>query len=341
MKNLNWVDKVIYFLNIIFALLLLIGYGLRYFSPIHFPELASVGLGLPVLLLINSLFLIYWLLKLKKQILLSFIIIALGYDVITNMIVFGNRPKSGIESIQLMSFNVRHFNIFKWLDKENIPQKIEDFILAESPDIIGFQDFYENPDLNLDNYYKDKFIKHQKNQEHNGLAIYSKYPIANTGSLDFQHTTNNIIYADIVKDEDTIRFYNVHFESLKLKSDVNSFRSEDQKKLIGRIGAAFKKQIQQFHLLQESLADTPYPTVIAGDINNTSYSYLYDQLIMEGYKDAFIERGNGYGKTFDFDFIPLRIDVILTEKKLIQVVDFKNHDVKLSDHYPVSAFLAF
>jgi len=341
MKNLNWIDKVVYFFNILFGLFLLIGYALRYFSPIHFPEIASISLGLPVLFIINVAFLIYWLIKLKKQILLSLIILALGYDVITNMLVFGNKPKSGIESIQLMSFNVRHFNIFKWLDKENIPQKIEDFVLAESPDIIAFQDFYENPDFNLGNDYAYKFVKHQSNQKHNGLAIFSKFPLAKTGSLDFQNTTNNIIYADIVKDDDTIRLYNVHFESLKLKPDVNSIQSQDQKKLIGRIGAAFKKQIQQFHLLQKSLADAPYPTVIAGDLNNTSYSYLYDQLRKEGFTDTFIERGNGYGKTFDFDFIPLRIDVILTDKKLIQVVDFENYSVKLSDHYPVSAKIAF
>ena len=341
MKNLNWVDKVVYFFNILFGLLLLLGYALRYFSPIHFPELATIGLGLPVLLIINLAFLIYWLIKLKKQILLSLIIIALGYDVVTNMLVFGNRSKSGIESIELMSFNVRHFNIFKWLDKENIPQKIEDFVLSESPDIIAFQDFYENPDFNLDNDYAYKFVKHQKNQKHNGLAIFSKFPIAESGSLDFQKTTNNIIYTDIVKDDDTIRLYNVHFESLKLKPDVNSIKSQDQKKLIGRIGAAFKKQIQQFHLLQKSLADAPYPVVIAGDLNNTSYSYLYDQLRKEGFTDAFIERGNGYGKTFDFDFIPLRIDVILTDEKLIQVVNFKNYTTQLSDHYPVSAKIAF
>jgi endonuclease/exonuclease/phosphatase family metal-dependent hydrolase len=341
MKNLNWIDKVIYFFNIIFGLLLFIGYALRYFSPIHFPEIASIGLGLPVLLIINGAFLIYWLIKLKKQVLLSLIIIALGYDVITNMLVLGNRPKSGVESIELMSFNVRHFNIFKWLDKENISQKIEDFVLTESPDIIAFQDFYENADFNIDSDYSYKFVKHRKNQKHNGLAIYSKFPFAKTGSLDFQDTTNNIIYADIVKYDDTIRFYNVHFESLKLKPDVNSIQSQDQKKLIGRIGAAFKKQIQQFHLLQKSLTNVKYPVVIAGDLNNTSYSYLYDQLRKEGFADAFIERGNGYGKTFDFDFIPLRIDVILTDEKLIQVVDFENHSVKLSDHYPVSAKIAF
>ena len=106
------------------------------------------------------------------------------------------------------------------------------------------------------------------------------------------------------------------------------------------MGLAFKKQVQQFQLLQESLQESPHPTIIAGDLNNTSYSYLYDKLIKEGFTDAFIERGSGYGKTFDFDFIPLRIDFILTDDKNIQVIDFKNHDVELSDHYPISADLS-
>jgi len=339
MKNLSWIDKVVYFFNIIFGLLLLIGYVFRYFSPLDFPKIASISLVFPVLLFINALFVVYWLLKLKKQILLSLIILIAGFDVITNMIVLGNRPKKGIENLQLMSYNVRHFNIFNWLEKDNISQKIEEFILSESPDIIAFQDFYKNPDFNLGNDYSYKYVKHKKNQQHTGLAIYSKFPIVKTASLDFQSTSNNSIYVDIVKDEDTIRLYNVHFESLKLKSDFNSFK--DQKKLVSRIGVAFKKQIEQFQILQKSLVNNPYPAVIAGDLNNTSYSYLYDQLKNQGFKDAFVERGNGYGKTFYFDFIPLRIDFILTDEKYIQVVDFKNYDIKLSDHYPISAQIAF
>ena len=341
MKNLNWIDKTIYFFNILFGIILLFCYALRYLSPIHFPEIASISLALPVLLLINVVFVLYWLLKLKKQILLSLIILAVGFDIITNMFVVGNRPKSGIESIELISFNVHHFNIFKWIDRKNIPQNVEDFVLAQSPDIVVFQDFYENADFNLSENYPYEFIEYQKDQKYNGLAIYSKYPITGSGSLDFPNTSNNIIYTNIIKDADTIRLYNVHFESLKLKPDVNRIKSLDQKKLIGRIGAAFKKQIKQFHLLQKSLANNPYPAVIAGDLNNTSYSYLYNQLSKEGFQDAFVKRGNGYGKTFDFDFIPLRIDVVLTDEKLIQVVDFKNYKVKLSDHYPIGAKLAF
>ncbi len=340
MKNLNWIDKFIYIINILFSLLLLIGYGLRYFSPVHFPELASISLGLPVLLITNLFFVIYWLVKFKKQLLLSLIVLVIGYDVILSIFVIGNKPLNGKESFQVMSFNVRHFNIYEWMNKKDIPQKIRAFILSESPDIAVFQDFYEHDEFHMDDRYTHKFIKHKKGQKHNGLAIYSKYPFISTGSLAFPNTSNNIIYADILKQEDTLRIYNVHFESLKLKPDVNSIGSQDQKKLIGRMGSAFKKQVQQFQLLQESLQESPHPTIIAGDLNNTSYSYLYDKLIKEGFNDAFIERGSGYGKTFDFDFIPLRIDFILTDDKNVQVIDFKNHDVELSDHYPISADLS-
>lgn len=341
MKKLSWPDKIIYFINIIFSILLLICYILPYFSPKHFPEIATISLTLPVLLIINVIFLFYWLFKLKIQLLLPAIVLILGFDLITNILVFGNQPKSGVESISLMSFNVRHFDIYDWLDKDQIPQQIQQFILEESPDIIAFQDFYENKDFQLNSLYPHRYVWQKSKQRYNGLAVFSKFPIVNTGSLNFPETSNNCIFADIVKEEDTIRLYNVHFESLKLKPDVNSIKSQDQKKLIGRVGAAFKKQVEQFQRLQKEIAKNNYKKIVAGDLNNTSYSYLYHQLRSENLKDAFIERGNGYGKTFDFDFIPLRIDVILVDDKLIQVTDFKNYNVKLSDHYPIKAHLAF
>jgi endonuclease/exonuclease/phosphatase (EEP) superfamily protein YafD len=60
------------------------------------------------------------------------------------------------------------------------------------------------------------------------------------------------------------------------------------------------------------------------------------QLLKHNLKDAFVESGYGLGKTFDFDFLPFRIDVIFNEESL-QNIDFKNYSLKLSDHYPIMA----
>ena len=81
-----------------------------------------------------------------------------------------------------------------------------------------------------------------------------------------------------------------------------------------------------------------YKTIITGDFNNTAYSYIYKEIKGEDYVDTFEEAGNGFGRTFDFKFFPLRIDFILADEDFT-VNGFKTYDVKLSDHYPIKATL--
>ncbi|MBD09318.1 MAG: endonuclease, partial [Flavobacteriaceae bacterium] len=55
--------------------------------------------------------------------------------------------------------------------------------------------------------------------------------------------------------------------------------------------------------------------------------------------DTFEEAGNGFGKSFDIKFFPLRIDFILADERF-KVNGFKTYsDVNLSDHYPIKATL--
>jgi endonuclease/exonuclease/phosphatase family metal-dependent hydrolase len=53
-------------------------------------------------------------------------------------------------------------------------------------------------------------------------------------------------------------------------------------------------------------------------------------------KDTYLEKGSGFGRTLDFKFLPFRIDYILTDPEF-DVLEHKNYDVVLSDHFPVMA----
>ena len=85
----------------------------------------------------------------------------------------------------------------------------------------------------------------------------------------------------------------------------------------------------------ENEKESPYPVVVAGDFNNSSTSYMYRRI--KGKKqDAFEKVGSGTGRSFTFDFIPLRIDFILTDPKF-EILQFENYNIKLSDHYPIES----
>ena len=113
MKKLNFIDKIIYFLNAVVAAILLLSYILPYIQPKNFSLLSVLSLAVPILLLINAIFLLYWLLKVKKQLLLSLIVLLLGYNYVISLYNFSSSKSEEIaNTISIMNYNVRLFNIY-------------------------------------------------------------------------------------------------------------------------------------------------------------------------------------------------------------------------------------
>ena len=182
--------------------------------------------------------------------------------------------------------------------------------------------------------YPYRYIKLRSKRSKYGMAIYSKYKIINSGSLDLKSTGNNIIFADILKEKDTIRIYNAHFESLKIKPNEENFGEENSEKLIGRVAQAFKRQASQTALFLNHEKQWKGKKIICGDFNNTAYSWMYHE-ISKNKKDAFIVAGEGFGKSYNYWF-PLRIDFILTDEAAI-INQFKTFTEIYSDHFPIRA----
>jgi endonuclease/exonuclease/phosphatase family metal-dependent hydrolase len=330
-KKLSFLNKIIFIINSLLAACLLLSYLLPYISPNTAAIFAILSLLVPILIIINIVFVLFWLLKLKKQLLLSAFVLVLGWFFTPPLYKLTSTASSLNDDLKVMSYNVRMFNHWKWIDEDSIPQKINKFVVEKSPDILLFQEYYKLEKQQF--LYPYKYVK-TKNNASIGLAIYSKFPIINKGSLDLENTSNNIIFADIVRKKDTIRVYNLHLQSLQLKTDKENFGQENSEKLIARLKEGFKKQATQTELFLEHEKKWKGKIIVAGDFNNTSYSWLYNQILTDK-KDAFIEAGQGFGKTFTYWF-PMRIDFILTDKNAI-VNQFHSFSEKNSDHYPILA----
>ncbi|MCB7479773.1 endonuclease/exonuclease/phosphatase family protein [Christiangramia sediminis] len=338
MKKLGLFDKFIFVLNSLAATALLFSYLLPLIPPKSFPLLSVLSLGVPVLIILNALFLIYWLLRIKRQLFLSLIILLLGYNYVTSFVRFSGSEtdEKGVADFSLMSYNVRMFNAYEWSPRKDLPEKITDFIKEQNPDILCVQEHYIGA-AELADVYPYEFVKLKGKNAEFGSAIFSKYPIINQASLDFpQNGNNNAIYTDIVIDKkDTVRVFNVHFQSLNIKPGINDLQKEDSKKLLGRIGYGFSLQQEQAEMLLEEVNKSPYKTIIAGDFNNTSFSYIYDLIEQDGrFNDAFLEAGSGFGKSFKLNYFPLRIDFLLIQNNM-EITEFNKFDVDYSDHYPV------
>ncbi len=337
MNNLGFFDKVIFFVNSIFAILLLASYLLPYIPPHIFPALSVLSLVLPVLIVINAIFLVYWIFRGRRQLLLSGIILAIGITHIFSMFRLGGSSETNtIQNLKVLTYNVRQFNVNGWSEEVRVGERVLSLVQEQQPDIVSFQEYHPSVTLDEKKYpYQHKVFA--KGSSTFGQVIFSKFPIVSNGSLDFEKSSNNAIYADIATLTDTIRIYNVHFQSFSLSPDLNSLQKQDSKRLLGRLGQAFKKQEQQVQKFLASEKNSLYPVIVTGDFNNSSTSYMYRK-VKGGKNDAFAKAGSGTGATFWFDFIPLRIDFILAEEKF-PVVAFETFDTSLSDHKPSMATL--
>lgn len=336
MKKLSLIDKMIFLVNSLFSVALLLAYILPFIPPKTFPFLSLLSLGVPFLIIANLLFLVYWAVRMKRQLLLPLIVLLVGLHHLLSLFSFSpeKNTQQVEDEISIMSYNVHLFNKYRWIKEQEVPKKIKDFIAQQDPDILCIQDYYKTDSISIENF-EYGYIQTKGENSTSGHAIFSKYPIINKGSLDFPDTFNNAIFADIILKGDTIRVFNVHLESLSIIPE-EVIEEKVSGKLIQRVGKAFVMQQEQTKLLMKTIQKTPYKSVICADMNNSAFSYVYRKIEEGGFKDTFKEAGNGFGKTYDFEFIPLRIDVIFVEEP-ITVTGFENYDVKLSDHYPIMA----
>jgi len=337
---------------ILFALGLLLSYLSVYINPEKFWFLGLVGLSYPFLLIINLLFLIYWIIRWKLLFLIPFIAILFGINHLTNYIQlpFGKKTEVHKPNFKVLSYNVNLFRLYAWSKETPTFIKIFDFAKSDSIDIACFQEFYL-----LDGKINDKMICNYLNMSSHvelviknsrsgyGIATYSKYPIINEGEIEFKNTSNACIYSDIKVGNDTIRVYNCHLQSLRLKErNLNFLIKKDHpeesntidelKDISFKFRDALIKRAQQVNMITASVRKCKYPVIICGDFNDSPFSYTYHELT-RNLLDTFKEAGKGLANTY-VRFFPYRIDYILHSKK-IKAINFSSPRVDYSDHYPV------
>lgn len=347
MKNLSWFNRGIFFLNIVLTLVTFIAYVLPFLAPKSFPLLSVLTLFMPLFFILNGLFFLYWAIQFKKQLIISGLVLLIGITFINKFYKFSS-PESIKEEkdFTVMSYNVRLLNVFKWIDRDDVPADILNFINDKNPDIVCIQEFSASAHIDL-KVYPYRYIYMNGDQIKTGQAIFSKFPILDQGNIIFPNSSNNVIYADIKKGKDVIRVYNMHLQSIKISPDVNEIdqnidviNQQKSQMLFIRISEAFKQQQQQAEIFKEHKMKCIYPIVICGDMNNSAFSYVY-RSVKGNMKDSFEEAGSGFGETYKFRYYPARIDYIFADEKM-SVKKFENFSEFInSDHFPIMARLSY
>ena len=347
MKKISWFNKAMFFFNIVLTVLTFLAYVLPFLAPKLFPILSVLTLILPLFLILNGLFFLYWLIQFKKQIFLSGLVLLMGITFINKFYKFSAiNMQSEEKDFVVMSYNVRLFNLFNWLPNTDVVTYIRTFINDKNPDIVCIQEYSLGAQIDL-KVYPHRYVHMQGNQIKSGQAIFSKFPIIEEGNLTFPNSNNSVIFADIKKGKDIIRVYNMQLESIKISPDVNEIsenidviNQQKSEMVFNRISSAFKKQQQQAEIIMNHKKDCKYPIIICGDMNNSAYSFVYRN-IKGDLNDTFEEAGSGFGNTYHFRYYPARIDYIFADPSM-KVKSFESFpDFVNSDHFPIMTRLSF
>lgn len=270
--------------------------------------------------------------------------------------------------LEVMSFNVRLFDLYNWSGNKKSKDNIQKFVQQENVDVVCFQEYYRGVGIHfsVNEFMKDEVgydycYEHittsakEKNGNGNNLfgsAIFSKYPFVDSGFVAFENDQNNhFSWIDIVKEGDTLRIINAHIGSMRLQNaDYKLIGGNDNKKwshekqfaqdIFTRMTKAFYRREEQLVILKEFISQSVYPVVVCIDLNDTPNSYAYNEMA-KGMSDAFMISGWGLGSTYVGEnifnrILPInRIDYIFHSKN-VDSRNFITHDEKLSDHRAIS-----
>ncbi|MBN2212811.1 MAG: endonuclease/exonuclease/phosphatase family protein [Bacteroidales bacterium] len=353
--------RIILITNIVFAALLIVSGLSVYISPERIWYFAFLGLIFPYILIINILFLVFWAILRKYGFLISLVVILLCWKSAARFIqlnICNSKPPADKTVVKLLSYNVRLFNYYNWLNIKSVPEDILAFIQKEEAGLVCLQEFLTlegsrfsedsiKKMLHLNPYSHIYYTNVASNKKSLGIATYSSYPIINKGIIKFTGTKNACIFSDIRINEDTVRIYNCHLQSTQLQKDDYHFLDSiifnysprhilEFKNISYRLKHAYLKRARQVETLSRHINSSPYSCMVCGDFNDTPVSYTYYKL-RGRLKDAYLESGTGIGNTYFGHFPSFRIDYILHSKS-INTLEFKTKKIRLSDHFPIICY---
>jgi len=355
-------NSILIALNLFFVLALVLAYIGSVVSPLQFILPIYFIIGFPIILIVNVLFIAYWIYNRKWYFLISTLALILLYKSV--FIIFPVHFKhqtieNAKKQLVIISYNT---NSNSKVQKHclNNPNGVIKYLLDENPDIICIQEYYVKNDsahlTQLDvnkifEKYPYKYIKFDYNNYDNmtGLATFSKYPIINTKRIKYESIFNASMYSDIVIQNETIRVFNNHLESNRfsgndlmlsqqLKNDMNGFSLLNKTQYFSqKLQIAYPVRAKQAEAVSEIIKSTPYKVIVCGDFNDVPLSYAYTK-VKGKLNDAFVENGTGFGWTYYSSTYKLRLDYIFYDANF-EVLNFEIGKNKSSDHYPIKCVL--
>ena len=331
--------------------MLLVGYSDR-LNPADHPLLSTLGMTLPVFLLINLVFLFFWVVFKWRMVWISVLGLVLAYVPISIYMPLNSSQDIPEGALKIISYNVCAYGgNFKYDDGF---EKVRDYLVEEKPDIVCIQE-------DIDTWRRYVFLHYEKTfayndtmviannpQSYNALGIHSKYPIIQRERIAYPSKANGSVAWWLKVGDDTLIVVNNHFESCHLNKDDraqylqmikgkmprDSVREESKLLLVKLAEANAKRSGQIRTVRQYALDHGQYPVIVCGDFNDSPISYSRHAMA-EVLTDCYATTGKGIGLSYNQKAFSFRIDHFFCNDKLQPYRCEIDGKMDASDHNPL------
>ena len=344
--------------NAVVAALLCFSAFSPYLNPQTSPVASCAGLFFPIFLILNVVFLVFWLLVYRRYVFFPLLVLLVCWNSIRTYVPVNWFQEAVPETaVKVLSYNTRAFGELQAHTKEK-PNEVLEYLRNSDADIICIQEYIYGGKLkkkDIDYALRDYSYRHYYplgGEGANGLGCYSRYPILSVTPIKYKTNLNGSIAYYIKVKDDTLVVINNHLESNKiLESDVETYQemmdapnrenvSSGMKKLLKKLSDATVIRSRQADVLQEMLRGLKEKKVVlCGDFNDSPISYTHHVLSKE-LQDAFVESGNGLGISYNRNRMYFRIDHILASKDLKIYACRVDNSIDASDHYPIECYVS-
>ena len=307
----------------------------------------------PFFLVLDALFVIFWLIFKWKLVLLPLFGMLCCIESVRAYFPVNLPQDPPAGSIKFLSYNVMAFAKGNPQEWEQNP--IMQYLLESDADIICLQEAQKALlDRALDSIVKIYPYHSLELRAENYMLCFSKYPIASVELIDYPTQSNYSFVYEVLVGKDTLCVINNHFESYRLsdtdKEDYKSIiknykhpeRNGSETKYIGLVEKlAYHDSIRGYQV--DSVAafvekQAGRYIIACGDFNASPISYAHHRLT-ESLNDAYTRSGNGPGISYHRSGMYFRLDHILVSSNLTAYGAKVDRSIKESDHYPISCFI--
>ncbi len=336
---------------VFFLLTALCCYG-GYISPDIFPLGSVMAVGMPVMVTISAVAIVFWL-CLGKWIVGSIgILMLIACSAPIKMWFPMNSPSEaepGQPTFKLLTWNILHGADLE--NPEYAGSRVLETILKYNPDIVCLQEVFSFDEKGMQHFSKSTMdsvralYPYEMGDGSYDSRVLSKYPLNKIyfGSL---HSFNMAEYMTVKLPSREIALINVHLPSFNLDEGEKgifhvSRGNVDEKEQLGisilnKMKRAFPLRAEGAERVLNGIDELAMPIVICGDFNDVPASWTYRLFLDKGFQDAYVATNFWPTYTFYPNYFYFHLDQIFYRGAL-RPLSVERLDVRSSDHLPLFA----